>query len=80
MPSKSLEQISSNKPMPLIFDMLGIDDCVTPAALDQFMQATFSFDQRQSAQVAVKLAELKGFRNGGKCYGGFQKLSVRGQR
>jgi hypothetical protein len=49
----------------LAFDVLGVNDRVTPAALDELMQATFPFDQRQAAQVvAVQPQQVEGIEDG----------------
>ena len=34
-----------------MFDMLGIDDLMAPAALDQFIQPLLAFDEWQTAQI-----------------------------
>ena len=34
-----------------MFDMLGINDRVAPAALDQFIQTLLAFDERQTPQI-----------------------------
>jgi hypothetical protein len=59
-PADFLEQTDA-----LIFDVLGVDDRVTPTALDQFVQPLLAIDERQRAQVvAFQPQQVEGIEDG----------------